>query len=84
MKSKNIRKENAKKRAPQPKNALNAIDISTDGDNYRVLYDNYKATVYRAGSDEVIAVYRAAERNWKFIPDLFSHNVKSKVEKLYF
>ena len=83
MKSKDIRKEHVKKKATQPKSTSDVINISVDGFNYCILYDNYKATVYRTDVDGAIAVYRAAERSWKILPGLMSHSIKPEVEKLY-
>lgn len=83
MKNKNIRKENVKKQTSQPKTTSQTINMTADNFKYNILYDNYKATVYRTDIDGAIAVYRAAERSWKTIPGLLPHSVKAKVEKLY-
>lgn len=83
MKSKDIRKENVKKRIAQPKSPSSHINISANGLDYQIIYDNYEATVYRADVDKAIAVYKAAERNWKIVPGLMSHTIQPMVEKLY-
>lgn len=83
MKSKDIRKENNKKRQPVSKGSTRSIDASTGGIKYSIMYDNYSATIYRADTDGAVAVYRAAERSWKIIPGLLSHSIQVMVENLY-
>ncbi len=83
MKNKDIRKDNNKKRVPTRKNHSESLHIYSEGANYLILYDNYSATVYRENTDGAIAVYRAADRSWKIIPDLFSYSIRAAVEKLY-
>ena len=84
MKSKDIRKDNNKKRGvPTRKNHSESLHIYSEGANYLILYDNYSATVYRENTDGAIAIYRAADRSWKIIPDLFSYSIRAAVEKLY-
>ena len=83
MKSKNIRKENNKKRQPEPKGNTKSINASAGGTNYCIMYDNYSATITRADTDGAVAVYKAADRSWKIIPGLLSHSIQVMVENLY-
>ena len=83
MKSKDIRKENNKKRQPKTKGSTRSLNASVGNIEYCIMYDNYSATVTRADTDGAVAVYKAAERSWKIIPGLLSHSIQIMVENLY-
>lgn len=87
MKSKNIRKENSKKRIQQPIDhnfQVYYTDINNHIDYY-ISHNNCEAVVRLQNTLELVGVYKAATRNWKKVhyKDYLTTDIKRKVESLY-
>lgn len=86
MKSKDIRKEKAKKRHVAEHSNITSCEIVYEDTKYYVFYDQYDATVKKSTGNSIseVGIYKAAQKTWKKGYDALPPAIRSEVEMLYY